>query len=164
MNWVWLRPKKLEGCLRKQGLTGNPYRLLFGDSKEFSKMIKEVKSKPISTSDNIPSRVQPFLFHSFNKYGKHFFFWIGPVPRVTIMDPELIREVLIKLDEFPKPISNPLVKFLSTGLVNYEGEQWAKHRKLLNPAFHQEKLKVFLTILTAFSSQSIFLILWAVPL
>lgn len=79
------------------------------------------------------------------------------------MDPELIREVLIKFNEFPKQISNPLVRFLSTGLVSYAGEQWVKHRKLLNPAFHQEKLKVFLTILTAFSSQFFFLTLWAVP-
>ncbi|KAM3684482.1 hypothetical protein ACB098_11G049600 [Castanea mollissima] len=38
VNWVWLRPKKLERCLREQGLNGNSYRLLFGDLEEISKM------------------------------------------------------------------------------------------------------------------------------
>lgn len=69
--------------------------------------------------------------------------WIGTHPRVNIMDPELIREVLSnKFGHFAKPESNPLTKLLATGLVNYDGEKWAKHRRILNPAFHQEKLKV----------------------
>jgi cytochrome P450 len=31
---------------------------------------------------------------------------------------------------------------LANGLVNHEGEKWAAHRKIINPAFHIEKLKV----------------------
>lgn len=145
MNWVWLRPKKLERLLRSQGFTGNPYRVLYGDLKEFSMMTKEANSKPISISDDIVPRVQPSLHHSCNKYGKNFYLWLGPVPRVTIMDPELIRDVMNRINDFQKPIPNPLVKLLATGLANYDGEQWAKHRKIINPAFHQEKLKKILS-------------------
>ena len=29
-----------------------------------------------------------------------------------------------------------------SGLVTLEGEQWAKRRKIINPAFHLEKLNV----------------------
>lgn len=141
VNWVWLRPKKLERWLRKQGLTGNPYSLLFGDLREVSMMLKEAKSKPIGISDDIVPRVVPSLHQSMRKYGKNFFVWIGPVPRVTILDPELIRDVMIKFNDFQKPNSNPLARLLATGVANYEGEKWVKHRKLLNPAFYQEKLK-----------------------
>ncbi|KAF8408887.1 hypothetical protein HHK36_004956 [Tetracentron sinense] len=67
---------------------------------------------------------------------------MGPTPSVTIMDPELIRDVLSnKVGHFAKRKSHPLAKLLASGLAKYEGEQWAKHRRIINPAFHLEKLK-----------------------
>ncbi|CAH9088984.1 unnamed protein product [Cuscuta europaea] len=36
---------------------------------------------------------------------------------------------------------NPQTKLLAEGLVLLEGDKWAKHRRLINPAFHSEKLK-----------------------
>lgn len=84
MNWVWLRPKKLERLLRSQGFTGNPYRVLYGDLKEFSMMTKEANSKPISISDDIVPRVQPSLHHSCNKYGMLICFcWFSPFRRIA---------------------------------------------------------------------------------
>ncbi|XP_034679128.1 cytochrome P450 CYP72A219-like isoform X1 [Vitis riparia] len=141
LNWVWLRPKKLERCLRQQGLTGNSYRLLHGDFREMLRMISEANSRPISLSDDIVQRVLPFHYHSIKKYGKNYFIWMGPKPVVNIMDPELIRDVFLKYNAFRKPPPHPLGKLLATGLVTLEGEQWTKRRKIINPAFHLEKLK-----------------------
>ncbi|KAL6977698.1 hypothetical protein U1Q18_026487, partial [Sarracenia purpurea var. burkii] len=73
--------------------------------------------------------------------GKNSFMWLGPRPRVNIMDPELVKEVLSNNFHYRKPRRNPLVKLLVTGLLNLEGEQWTKRRKIINPAFHMEKLK-----------------------
>nr|XP_023915634.1 cytochrome P450 CYP72A219-like [Quercus suber] len=81
LNWVWLRPKYLERCLRKQGLVGNSYRLFFSGTRRI-------------------------------------------------------------IGDFQKPKPNPLVRLLAMGVVNYEGEKWAKYRNIINPAFHIEKLKV----------------------
>ena len=64
LNWVWLRPKRLERFLRKQGLHGNSYRLLYGDTKELLTMIQEAYSRPINLSDDIVPRVLPFS-HKF---------------------------------------------------------------------------------------------------
>jgi cytochrome P450 len=83
----------------------------------------------------------------YNFAGKNSFLWLGPVPRLNIADPELIKDVLNKYYEFRKPDANPLVKLLSKGLVNLEGEQWTKHRKIINPAFHVEKLKASFPLL-----------------
>ena len=58
------------------------------------------------------------------------------------MGPELVKDVLNKYQIFQKLKLNPLVKLLSNGLASHEGEQWAKHRKIINPAFHVERLKV----------------------
>nr|AFK38261.1 unknown [Medicago truncatula] len=41
LNWMWLKPKKIEKLLREQGLQGNPYRLLLGDAKDYFVMQKE---------------------------------------------------------------------------------------------------------------------------
>ncbi|KAL3733970.1 hypothetical protein ACJRO7_023337 [Eucalyptus globulus] len=144
VNWVWLRPKRLERLLRQQGLSGKSYTFLVGDLKENLRMLKEAKSKPIAVSDDIKPRLLPFLHQSFQTYGKYSFTWMGPTPRVNITNPEQIKEVFSKIYDYPKPASNPLVKLLADGLANHEGEKWARHRKIINPAFHMEKLKLML--------------------
>ncbi|KAM7503201.1 hypothetical protein LguiB_002105 [Lonicera macranthoides] len=145
LNWVWLSPRKMEVYLRAQGLNGNPYRLLVGDVKEMSLMRKEAMLNPITFSDDVVARLIPFLHISFQKYGKNFFVWLGPRPMVHIMDPDVIKDVMTKINQFPKPKEeNPLSRLLVTGLVSYDGHKWTKHRKIINPAFHLEKLKCML--------------------
>ncbi|PRQ30818.1 putative secologanin synthase [Rosa chinensis] len=146
LDWVWLKPKKLERCLREQGLKGNSYKLLNGDMKENSIMLNQAKSKPmnLSTSHDIAPQVDPFVDQTVKTYGKNSFVWIGPIPRVNVMNPEDLRDVFTRKDDFCKPVSNPLLMLLAKGLVFYEGDKWAKHRRIINPAFHFEKLKLMI--------------------
>ncbi|KAK7244044.1 hypothetical protein RIF29_38862 [Crotalaria pallida] len=146
LNWLWLRPKKLERLLREQGLQGNPYRILVGDLKELLKSKKETESKPMALSDDIGPYVSSYLQQSVITHGKNSFIWFGPIPRVTLKDPELIKDVFNKSYDFPKPDTNTLFKLLATGLASYEGEKWSKHRRIINPAFNLEKLKFMLPI------------------
>ncbi|XP_008798317.4 cytochrome P450 CYP72A219-like [Phoenix dactylifera] len=150
LEWVWWRPKRLERALRGQGLRGSRYRFLHGDLKETARLNKEARSKPMPFSHDIVPRVSPIFHRAIKENGKISITWLGPVPRVTIMNPELVREVLSnKFGHFTKPKLNPLGQLLARGLADYEGEQWAKHRRILNPAFHLEKLK---RMLPAFSA------------
>ena len=73
LNWVWLRPKYLERCFRKQGLVGNSYRLFFGDTKDSSMMVKQACSTPIELSDDIVPRVLPFEHHTVKHYGMYVY-------------------------------------------------------------------------------------------
>ncbi|KAK9071514.1 hypothetical protein SSX86_010083 [Deinandra increscens subsp. villosa] len=143
VNMVWLRPKKLEKILMNQGFNGNKYKLVSGDMKESSKMFQQSKSKRIGIDDGeeVLSHVVPFHHHSLQKHGRNYITWMGWNPRVYIMDPDLIKDVLTKFNNFQKIKSNPFFGLIATGLVSYEGDQWVKHRKLINPAFHVEKLK-----------------------
>ncbi|CAL5403176.1 unnamed protein product [Camellia sinensis] len=142
MNWVWLRPKQIWKWLREQGFKGNPYKLLYGDTKEMISMIIESISKPMDTSsDDIIPHVLPPHHHNVKLHGKHYFQWIGLIPQVNISDPKLIKEILLNYEVFQKTGQNPLGKLLLRGVLMLEGQKWVKHRNVLNPAFYLEKLK-----------------------
>lgn len=70
--------------------------------------------------------------------------WMGTTPRLIIKDPELIKQILSnKLGHFSKPPISPLIRVLNrSGLTILDGEDWARHRRIINPAFHLERLKV----------------------
>lgn len=74
--------------------------------------------------------------------GKKTFFWAGPAPRIVIMNPEMVKEVLNKNFKYPKPTVHPIFKIFIQGLPSLDGSKWTTHRRILNPAFHTEKLKV----------------------
>lgn len=56
----------------------------------------------------------------------------------------MIREMLTtKFSLFRKDDPSPPVKaLLGKGLVLISGEKWAEHRRVINPAFHVDRLKV----------------------
>ncbi|XP_010926829.1 cytochrome P450 CYP72A616 [Elaeis guineensis] len=142
LEWVWWRPRRLERVLRDQGIKGTHYRFLHGDFKDLDRLSKEARSKPMPLTHRIVPRVLPFHHQLINDHGKISFMWVGSDPRVILYDPELVREVLSrKFGHFEKQETNPLGRLLLTGVVTYEGEKWAKHRRIINPAFHLEKLK-----------------------
>ncbi|KAK4438749.1 cytochrome [Sesamum alatum] len=132
VNWAYIRPKRLEKLLRKQGFRGNSFRLVYGDTKELLKMVKEAKSKPINLDDDIKPRILPFYVKTIQTYGTKSFMWLGLSPTVIISDPEHIKEVMNKPYIYQKMKSaNPLTKLLAQG-------------KIINPAFHMEKLKLMI--------------------
>ncbi|KAG8386497.1 hypothetical protein BUALT_Bualt03G0154700 [Buddleja alternifolia] len=141
LNWIWFRPKKLEKLLRKQGLQGNTYRLLLGDIKDLISVTKAQQPKSIQFSDDLARHILPCYHQTCSKYGENSFIWFGPSPRLLIADPQLMKEILSKPDLFHKPSPDPLGEAVVGGLLYLEDEKWAKHRKIVNPAFHVEKLK-----------------------
>lgn len=67
------------------------------------------------------------------------------MPGLLITDPDNVREVLSKSYIFQKP-KNPLGKMLAQGLATYETDKWAKHKRLITPAFQLHKVKVHFLI------------------
>ncbi|KAJ4787718.1 Cytochrome P450 [Rhynchospora pubera] len=150
LEWAWYTPKRLEGLLRAQGLSGTVYRTPTGDLKEITRVNREVWVKPMPLSHDITSRVSPFFHRAMKEHGKTSFTWFGVIPRVTIAEPEIVKEILSnKLSEIEKQKLTPVGKLLGDGLFSYQGQKWARHRRILNPAFHVEKLK---RMLPAFSA------------
>uniref|UniRef100_J3L235 Secologanin synthase n=2 Tax=Oryza brachyantha TaxID=4533 RepID=J3L235_ORYBR len=104
---------------------------------------------PLGCHDVVP-RAMPLFHQAMKEHGKMSITWFGPVPRVTITKPELVREVLSnKFGHFEKLKFGRFQRLLHNGLGSHEGEKWAKHRRIINPAFHLEKLKRMLPAFAA---------------
>ncbi|XP_057810349.1 cytochrome P450 72A225-like [Salvia miltiorrhiza] len=155
VNWVWLRPRKLEKLLRQQGLQGNSYRLLLGDIKDLISVAKQHQLKAIQLSDSIPPHIFPYFHQSITKYGENCFIWFGATPRLMISDPELMKEILARPDVFRKPQPDPIGQTVAGGLLFLEGHKWAKHRRIINPAFHTHKLQNMVPAITLSCSNMI---------
>ncbi|KAG0487676.1 hypothetical protein HPP92_009771 [Vanilla planifolia] len=151
VEWLWILPRRLERALRSLGLQGNHYRFPYGDIKDDARFSLEARKKPIPLSHRITARVVPNLHRAFDINGsnKLAFSWFGPYPRLIIMDPEMVKEILnTKSGNIQKSRINPFAKFLASGVATYEGEKWANHRRIINPAFHVEKLKCMMPAFT----------------
>ncbi|NP_001411814.1 11-oxo-beta-amyrin 30-oxidase [Medicago truncatula] len=148
LNKLWLKPKRFEKLLKAQGFQGEPYNLsVFKDKSRQNYMLKlqqEDKSKSIGLSKEAAPSIFTPIHQTVHKYGKNSFLWEGTIPRVIITDPDQIKDVFNKIDDFPKPKLRSIAKYLNVGILDHEGKKWAKHRKIANPAFHLEKLKVML--------------------
>ncbi|XP_051125248.1 secologanin synthase-like [Andrographis paniculata] len=142
LDWAWRRPRKIEAMFRAQGMKGNSYKFLVGDSNDTARMYRKAFSKPIRIVDDIVPRVMPNIHQALHQHGDFCFTWAGPRPRVFIMDPDIARDVLSKRQVYLKPFTanNKTLQMLVTGLAIFEGEQWSKSRSRVNPVFKLNKL------------------------
>ncbi|KAJ4976084.1 hypothetical protein NE237_001190 [Protea cynaroides] len=156
LKWIWWKPKKLERLLKEQGIKITPYNLLMDDLKENYRQFVEAQSKPMNLSHDIIPRVIPFHLQTIQKYGKKSAFWSGTTPTLYIMEPDLIRDIMSnKFGHFALIKGNPFSRFFVRGVAAYEGEKWAKHRRIINPAFHMEKLKHMLSTFYTSSNEMV---------
>ncbi|KAG5027825.1 hypothetical protein JHK87_011339 [Glycine soja] len=146
---LWWRPRKIEGHFSKQGIRGPPYRFFIGNVKELVGMMLKASSQPMPFSHNILPRVLSFYHHWKKIYGATFLVWFGPTVRLTVSEPDLIREIFTSKSEFyEKNEAPPLVKQLEgDGLLSLKGEKWAHHRKIISPTFHMENLKLLVPVM-----------------
>ncbi|XP_009146337.1 cytochrome P450 72A13 [Brassica rapa] len=144
LNLAWFRPKKHEAYLKKRGLSGTPFTFLVGDALREASMVEQAKTRPISLNDDYTPRVMPMILQTVKDHGETCYMWMGPTASVIVTKPEHIKEVLNRVNDFPKPPVHPVVELFATGVALYSGEKWSKHRKIINPSFHLEKLKIMI--------------------
>ncbi|KAF4367114.1 cytochrome P450 734A1 [Cannabis sativa] len=149
---LWWRPRRIEDHFSKQGIRGPPYRFFIGNVKELVSMMLTASSQPMPNfSHNILPRVLSFYHHWKKIYGGTFIVWFGATGRLTVSDPDLIREIFTSKSEYyEKNEAHPLIKQLEgDGLLSLKGEKWAHHRKIIAPTFHMENLKSMIPVMAS---------------
>ncbi|XP_027091871.1 cytochrome P450 734A1 [Coffea arabica] len=139
---IWV-PFKIQLHFKRQGIEGPGYHPLYGNSEEIKRQHTEAASKPISFNHDILHRVAPFYKKWSAMYGRTFLFWFGPTPRLTLADPDMIKELMLNhtdcVDKLPfTPVSRQL---FGQGLVGLFGKKWAVRRRISSKAFNMERVK-----------------------
>jgi cytochrome P450 len=115
---------------------------------EFLRLAAAAYSEPMplaSSPHAVAPRALPFDHSITRQHGNLAVTWYGPEPRVIVNDAKLMREILGNKHAgvFGKQKSVLWVeRLLANGLTTHQGEKWATHRRIINHAFHLEKLKV----------------------
>ncbi|KAI3463379.1 hypothetical protein Pfo_020042 [Paulownia fortunei] len=149
MVHLWWAPKRIENHFMKQGIKGPKYQLFLGNLKELASLNLRASAQSMPLSHDILPRVLSFYHHWKKIYGPTFLVWFGSTARLTVSDPALIKEIFVLKSEFFEKNESPLLvkKFEGNGLLSLKGEKWAHHRKIIQPIFHAENLKLMIPMM-----------------
>ncbi|GLJ35934.1 hypothetical protein SUGI_0721020 [Cryptomeria japonica] len=150
-NSIWWKPLQLKKHFECQGIRGPPYRLGYGNMVDMLQMREKAISTPMKLSHNIIPRALSFYDSWTRTYGQTFIHWLGSTVRLNITDPDLIWEVLCNKSGLYKKCTQ-MKQLNGDGLVSLEGEMWAQHRRIINPAFHIDNLKGLVPMMVASTS------------
>ncbi|XP_003557875.1 cytochrome P450 709B2 [Brachypodium distachyon] len=139
------RPRAMARRFREQGVHGPSYRFLTGSNEDVRRMKAEADGVELDLRDHdyLP-RIVPHLVKWKHQYGSPYVYWFGPQPRICIFDYELVKQVLAnKYGHFIKNDTHPtILAMIGKGLVLVDGSDWVRHRRVVNPAFAMDKLKM----------------------
>ncbi|KAJ6853722.1 cytochrome P450 709B2-like [Iris pallida] len=143
VNLVW-KPYDTTRRLRRQGLRGPTPTFWSGSLEEIKRLKKDARGTKMDIrSHDIVPRVLPHYAKWMSQYGETFFYRFGAQTRLVITDAEHVKQVLSnKFGFYPKTAPGHYVlALLGRGLVLTDGSEWARHRRVVNPAFTMDKLK-----------------------
>ena len=96
-----------------------------------------------------------FLTRCAREYGDIVFFRFLGVPACFVNRPDYIESVLVtQNNNFVKSKDyRAMRRVLGNGLLLSEGEFWRRQRKLIQPAFHQERIAAYADIMTGYTQR-----------
>ncbi|CAN6191193.1 unnamed protein product [Urochloa humidicola] len=149
--WLWAalrhlvwRPYAVARAFARQGIRGPPYRFFYGNRDEAKAMIAAAGGEVLDrSSHDIVPRVMPHYRAWASRHGKVFVSWSGATPMLSAGTYDMVKRILSdKSGLYAKPDPGPtILSLLGMGLVFTDGEDWARHRRVVHPAFAMDKLK-----------------------
>ena len=91
------------------------------------------------------------------EYGDIFYYRAGWAHVYFLNHPDLIESVLIRQNA--NFLKDRVIRnsrwFFGDGLLTSEGETWKRQRRLIQPAFHRERIAAYAGVMTSFTEQAI---------
>ncbi|KAF8719800.1 hypothetical protein HU200_024557 [Digitaria exilis] len=159
-RFLWV-PYRLQRRFTRQGIVGPPRRLLSGNAAEFRALLAAAAARPGAAllasfhhHGGVVARAVPHYHEWSSRYGTPFVYWFGPRPRMVVSDPEIVKAVMTDstgaFDKSGSGGGNP--QLIGEGLVGLTGEAWARHRRVISPAFNMERVKAWIPEIAAITS------------
>jgi len=139
--------KKIYDALRAQGIPGEPFRPLIGQLPELRKHRQQ-------------DSIMDYFLTLCQKHGSVFLFNFGPLHRIIITDPDLLRDVLGRTNAqyyVKPPLFNTVLSPLlgDHNLLLSEGKEHERARKMINPAFYHNNLTSMVSIISHQTAKAI---------
>jgi cytochrome P450 len=96
-----------------------------------------------------------YLTDCLRRYGDVVFFRFLGVPACLVNRPDYIESVLVtQSNNFVKSKDyRAMHRVLGSGLLTSEGDLWRRQRKLIQPAFHQERIEAYAEIMVGYTER-----------
>lgn len=96
-----------------------------------------------------------YTLQCVREYGDVVGWQFGPFPAITVNHPDLVEQVLVtQVRNFAKSsVYRRGLRILGNGLLTSEGEFWQRQRRLVQPAFHQERIAAYAQVMVAYTNQ-----------
>ncbi|CAL5056559.1 unnamed protein product [Urochloa decumbens] len=153
---AWLSPAATRRRLRHAGFDGPRPSFPFGNLPEITATLKATATTknrgalppppPSSSSDEdgTHAAVFPYFARWRQSFGKVFVYWLGTEPFLYVADPGFLKSAtagaLGKRWGKPDVFRRDRMPMFGRGLVMAEGDEWARHRNIIAPAFSATNL------------------------
>ncbi|MUL36914.1 cytochrome P450 [Gloeocapsopsis dulcis] len=96
-----------------------------------------------------------FCSQCARNYGDIVRWQLGPFPAIMLNHPSLIEEVLVTQQQnFVKSsVYRRGLRVLGNGLLTSEGNFWQRQRRLVQPAFHQERIAAYAQVMVTYANR-----------
>ncbi|KAJ1254301.1 hypothetical protein BS78_K091900 [Paspalum vaginatum] len=148
--WLWAalvrlvwRPHAVTRAFARQGVRGPPYRFFLGNTGEARAMRAAASGATLDrSSHDVVPLMMPHLHAWTSRYGKVFLWWRGSTPVLSLGRHDMVKQVLAdRAGKYVKPVLTPaLMAIMGAGLIMVEGDDWARHRRVVGPAFAVDKV------------------------
>src|SRR5216683_67256 len=96
-----------------------------------------------------------FLRSCAREYGDIVTFRTGPQRTFLLNHPDFIEDVLVTRNHiFIKPFAlRRMSLFLGSGLLSSDGEAWRRQRRLVQPAFHKDRVAAYGAVMVEYAQR-----------